>query len=125
MPIRWRFDTAGGFALMSVSDPYTIDEWRTAMTAILEAPVSRSHVAILVDRRDTQPLSTQSVEEMTRFLAEYQAELAGGRAAILVSDEVNFGMGRMTQLRSRLEIPNTTIRTFRSYDDAIAWLTDS
>jgi len=125
MPIRWRFDTAGGFALMSVSDPYTIDEWRTAMTAILEAPVSRSHVAILVDRRDTQPLSTQSVEEMTRFLAEYQAELAGGRAAILVSDEANFGMGRMTQLRSRLEIPNTTIRTFRSYDEAIAWLTGS
>jgi len=125
MPIRWRFDTAGGFALMSVSDPYTIDEWRTAMTAILEAPVSRSHVAILVDRRDTQPLSTQSVEEMTRFLAEYQGELAGGRAAILVSDEVNFGMGRMTQLRSRLEIPNTTIRTFRSYDEAIAWLTGS
>jgi hypothetical protein len=112
--ITWRFETAGGFALMSVSDPYTMDEWREAMAAILQAPVRRSHVAILVDRRDTLPLSSDDVEQMTRFLAEYQAELAGGRAAILVNQDVNFGMGRMKQLRSRLDIPSTTIRAFRS-----------
>jgi hypothetical protein len=122
VPITWKFDTAGGFALMSISDPYTMDEWRAAMTAILQAPVRRSHVAMLVDRRGTQPLSTDDVEVMTRFLGEYRTELAGGRAAILVNDDVNFGMGRMTQLRSMLEIPNTTIRAFRSYAEAVAWL---
>ena len=123
VPITWKFDTAGGFALMSISDPYTMDDWRAAMTAILQAPVRRSHVAMLVDRRGTPPLSTDDIEVMTRFLAEYRTELAGGRAAILVNDDVNFGMGRMTQLRSKLEIPNTTIRAFRSYSEAVTWLT--
>ena len=123
MAIDWSFDTAGGFALMSISDPYTMDEWRTAMTAILQAPIPRSHVAILVDRRDTRPLSTETVEEMTIFFAEYQVELAGGRAAVLVTDDASLEMGRMAQLRSRLEIPNTTVRAFRSYEQAVRWLT--
>jgi hypothetical protein len=78
---------------MAVRDPYTMDDWRTAMTAILEAPVQRSHVAMLVDRRNARPLTTETVVEMTRFLAEYQAELAGGRAAILVPTRPATGWG--------------------------------
>jgi len=80
---------------------------------------------MLVDLQGTRPLSTDDLEVMTRFLAEYRTELAGGRAAILVNDDVDLGMGRMTQLRSRLEIPNTTIRAFRSYAEAVLWLTTS
>jgi hypothetical protein len=28
----------------------------------------------------------------------------------------------MTELKSELETPGTTIRTFRTYDDAVRWL---
>jgi hypothetical protein len=51
-----------------------------------------------------------------------RSELAGRRVSILVSDDANFGMGRMTELRARLAVPEMAIRTFRKYEDAIHWL---
>jgi hypothetical protein len=123
MPITWTFEPAQRLALLSVVDPYTIEEWRAAVLAILDAPVSREHVAILIDRRDAEPPTTKFVAEMTRFFAEHRGALSGARVAIVVSDDAAFGMGRMTELKSQLDIPDTTIRVFRSYDEAVSWLT--
>ena len=123
MPITWRFEADGAYIVFSVRDPFTMDEWREAMTEIVQAPAHRTHMAMLVDRRDTEPLTTKAVEEMVQFYAQHQRAFAGLRSAIVVNDDAVFGMGRMTQLRSRLEMPNTTVRLFRRYDEAVAWLT--
>ena len=123
MPITWAFDPTQRFALLSVADPYSMEEWRAAVLAILEAPVSREHVAILIDRRDTELPTTEFVTEMNRFFAEHRETLSTARVAFVVRDEAGAGMARMTQLQSRLEIPDTTIRAFHSYDAAVRWLT--
>jgi hypothetical protein len=122
MPITWRFESNGDYVVFSVSDPYTMDEWRDAMTAILDAPLVRTEIAMLIDRRDTAPLTTSAVEEMIRFFSELQSELAGGRAAILVNSDANFGMARMTQLRLEPRLREVSIRGFRSHEEAVAWL---
>ena len=123
MPITWTFEPAQRFAVLSVVDPYTIEEWRAAVLAILEAPVSREHVAILIDRRDTQPPTTEFVSQMTRFFAEHRGALSSARAAMVVRDEAGLGIARMTQLKSELDIPEISFRVFHSYDDAVRWLT--
>jgi len=122
MPIAWRFEPAGEYFIFSVTDPYTMEEWRDAMTAILAAPVTRTRIALLVDRRDTQPITADAVDQMTLFFSRHAPELAGYRAAILVNSDAVFGMARMTQLRAELRM-NGTIRPFRNPDDAVAWLT--
>lgn len=122
MPITWAFDPTQRFALLSVADPYTMDEWRAAMLAILEAPISREHVAMLIDRRDTEPPTPAFVIEMNRFFAEHTDTLSTARVAIVVRDD-GPGMARVTQLQSRLEMPDTTVRGFHSYDEAVRWLT--
>jgi len=122
MPIAWRFEPDGGYVIFSVRDPYSMDEWREAMTAILAAPVTRTRVALLVDRRDTQPITADAVDQMALFFSARGPELTGYRAAILVNSDAVFGMARMTQLRAELRM-NGTIRPFRNRDDAVAWLT--
>jgi hypothetical protein len=121
MPITWSFEPEG-FVRFSVTDPYTMDEWREAASAILSAPLSGAPQSVLVDRRAAEPLTTQAVEEMLHFAYQHQQDLAGRRVSILVSDDANFGMGRMTQLRANIAVPAMAIRTFRKYEDAINWL---
>ena len=120
MPVSWNIDPAGRFVLLIVVDPYTIDDWRDAVTAILESPAGRSPLKLLVDRRGTQSLTREMVEAFNRFFAEHERDIAGVRAAIILSSGVYFEMARM--LRSVLRIANTSVRTFRDYDEAVEWL---
>ena len=122
MPVKWACDSSERFARLSVTDPYSFEEWRDAVLAILSAPVSETHHAVLIDRRGAGPLSTDLANQMLEFLASHQRALSGGRVAVVVSDDTSFGMTRMVQLRSTFDVPDGTIRPFRSYDDAVNWL---
>jgi hypothetical protein len=84
--------------------------------------VSETHHAVLIDRRGAEPLTTEVVNQMVAFLAKHQRELSGGRVAVVVSDETSFGMTRMVQLRSTIDVPDGNIRPFRTYDEAVDWL---
>ena len=104
-------------------DPSTIEEWRAAMTAILEAPIARAHLTILIDRRKSAAVTVGFVNLMTSFFATHQRALSGGRRAIVVADDAGYGMARMTELKSEFENPDSTVRVFRDYDAAVRWLT--
>jgi hypothetical protein len=123
MPITATLDPSARFTLVSVTDPYSIEEWCTAMLEIWDSAAFREHRALLIDRRRAEPLTVSFVDTMTRFLAEHQDKIAGTRTAIVVRDDTGFGMGRMTELRASVESPEAVIRPFRDYDSAVRWLT--
>jgi hypothetical protein len=123
MPITWSVEPGGRYVLFTVADPYTIDEWRDSMTEILDSPAVSSPLTLLVDRRGTQSLSKATVEGFNRFFTERQQALSGGRCAIVLSSGVYFEIAGM--LRTVLRIPNTSVRTFQDYDEAVTWLTDT
>jgi hypothetical protein len=124
MPVTANIDSTARFAVVSITDPYTIEEWRAAMLVVWESPVFGSRRALLIDRRRSEPPSTAFVEAMATFFSRHQAKIAGTRAAIVVRDDSGFGMGRMTELKASLENPDAMIRPFRDYDEAVRWLTD-
>jgi hypothetical protein len=123
MPVTWTVEPEGRFVILLPLDPSTFDEWRTAMTEILAAPIARPHLAMLVDRRQAETITTEFVRQMAGFFSQHQKALGGSRRAILVKDDAGFGMGRMTELTSALENPDSAIHVFRSYDEAVSWLT--
>lgn len=121
MAITWSVEPGRRFVLFRVVDPYTIDEWRESMTAMLESPAVGSPLILLVDRRGTQPLTQAIVDEFNRYFTEHRERLAGSRCAIVLSYGVDFEIAGM--LRTVVQIPNASVRTFRDYDEAVAWLT--
>jgi hypothetical protein len=123
MPVSWTVEPQGRFVVLVPIDPSTIEEWRTAMLEVLQAPISRPHLTMLIDRRQSEPVSAEFVTQIINFLARHQKELAGSRRAILAGDDAGFGMGRMTELMSQLENADSTVRVFRTYDAAVEWLT--
>lgn len=123
MPVSWIVEPEGRFVVLLPTDPATFDEWRTAMLAVLAAPASRPRLKMLIDRRKSEPVSVGFVNQMTDFFAAHQSALSGSRRAIVVSDDAGFGMARMTELKSALENPDSKARVFRSYSEAVVWLT--
>jgi hypothetical protein len=122
VPIDWTVDPTGRFVILTVIDPYTIEQWRTAILATFDNAVFRKHRALLVDRRRTEPVTTAFVAAMTQFFVAHRDQIAL-RTAIVVADEAAFGMGRMTALKAEFGTPEIAIQTFRDYADAVRWLT--
>jgi hypothetical protein len=121
MPIAWSVDIDQRRALLTIRDPYTIEEWREALDALLEDKSLPPDFGVIVDRRESAPVTTKFVEQMASYFAT-KPRLAGAWAAIVVDTETGFGMGRMTGLKSELETPSLTIQTFRTYELAVEWL---
>jgi len=123
MPLHWTVHPSAAFAVLSVADPHTFDEWRTTVLEMLSATRALNpRMSLLVDRRQATPPSSEEVKQMVQFFEENRSALSGRSAAIVVGDDAGFGMARMIELRSRLELPDGTMRVFRNYDDAVAWL---
>ena len=122
VPIEWAVDPTERFVVVTVSDPYTIEQWRAAMLATFDNPVFREHRALLVDRRGSEPVTTAFVAVMTQFFVAHRDQIAM-RTAIVVADEAGFGMGRMTALKAEFGTPEVAIQIFRDYADAVRWIT--
>jgi hypothetical protein len=123
MPVNWTLDRSGRFAVLAITDPHTFDEWRSNVLAMLAATSAVPRMSVLVDRRQSTPPSAEDVKQMVEFFEQNRPALSGRSAAIVVADDAGFGVARMVELRSRLELPDGLIRVFRYYDDAVAWLT--
>ncbi len=113
---------AFSYGSLSITDAYSVEEWRAAATALLASDFCRKHGRVLVDRRSASAPPTAFVETMTHLFSANRSALSGKRAAVLVADDAGFGMSRMTELISQLEAPELFIRTFRDYDTATEWL---
>src|SRR5262245_51951096 len=107
MPITWSVDSDERFVLLTIVDPYTLEDWRDAVTEVLESPAVSLPLRLLVDRRGTHSLSKAMVEGFNRFFTEHQRALSGVRAAIVLSSGIYFEFAEM--LRTVLRIPDTSV----------------
>ena len=64
-------------------------------------------------------ISTEQVERLAAGILRNARTCKLGRVAIVVSDDVSFGMSRMF---SALVVPDYAVNVFRSYDEAMEWL---
>lgn len=121
MPVTWSTNPTQPFAVLTITDPYTFDDWRRAAVALLDVPQYQMRRAILVDRRHATALTTAVVDSMVAFLDTHRDRVAT-RTAVVVSDDTSYGMGRMIEPKNETRHPEMSIRTFRDMDRAIAWL---
>jgi hypothetical protein len=124
MPVLWHIESQKGWAILTISDPYTFEEWRGAMDGILRHPEFTPGYSLLVDRRASAPPDVTFVRLMTGYLAEQADARWQVRVAVVVpsTDVLAYGMGRMVEnLSSAKDVP-WSIHTFRSLPEAEAWL---
>ena len=59
---------------------------------------------------------------MADAFGRYSTQIGSARVAIVVNNDVNYGMARMTQMLAEAQTPTITIRAFRKFEDAERWL---
>jgi hypothetical protein len=120
VPITWRIDSTQDLAILTISAPYTFEDWRHAMDQALAAHPGPTH--FLIDRRSAGVPTTGLVDEMIGYFRAHVDRLHGSTAAVVVGSDAAFGMARMLEIRmevSRLAMP---MKTFLDYEDAVRWL---
>lgn len=123
MPIAVDTDPGGGFAILTITDPYTFEEWRAAMETVLASLVFAATKAVLVDRREAVAPSLVFVDQVVGFFRSHEPQLVKARVGIATNETLAFGMSRMVELKAEASLPAGVIRVFRDYHTATRWLT--
>mgnify|MGYP003593379463 CR=1 FL=1 len=76
---------------------------------------------------DVTGLKTPLTLEDMRYMAQRSAEgllrgKKGDKMAIVASDDLNFGLSRMYEIDTSIRKNPYTVRVFRSWEEAMAWL---
>jgi hypothetical protein len=101
---------------------YAIEDLKNAFHEGLADPACPPRVALLFDVRKSASLSMRTAAEMqdvARFLGEH-AETIGRRCAVVVAEDVQYGLIRMGSTFGQDSGVRTEI--FREVPQALAWL---
>jgi hypothetical protein len=121
MPICWNIQQERQRTVVTVEDPYTLQQWEDALAEMMAAQACKWRT-FLIDRRQSTPPTPEFVRTMSYSLAVRTDRIDQTRVAVVVSDDVGFGMGRMAQMIAEANNPAISMRVFRAYDDAERWL---
>jgi hypothetical protein len=115
MAVTWFVYPGRPRAELLLIDPYTFTEFEDAMLDILNAPALSRDLRILIDRRRAALPTSSFVGCIVNFFRAHEGQLAGTRAAVLVSDSV-------PEALPDLRVGRFRIRTFDDATEAAEWL---
>ena len=107
---------------MTLSSPYTIDDWRAEVNALLTNEEFQKHPAVLVDRTRAEAPSTAFVDALVDAIGSFAPVFEHARVAILVGDNVAYGMARMMATKFELRSGGPPMAVFRDETSAMEWL---
>ena len=121
MPITYTIDKQRRFIQRVISGTVTSDEILASLTEILKHPDYQPGMKSLTDLRSIQHYASPGdVRQIANFIIGRSEEVRGGKAAIVVSQDVSFGMARMLELLT--ESSTLSIGVFREMQEAYEWL---
>jgi len=123
--VRTLIDTSAGLVIHEAEGPLSLDEIESEVQATLANPAFRPGMKTVWDLRDASiaTLSEDAVRSLIEFNLVRKEQRGGGRAAIVASQDADFGIARMFQAYAEA-LPWETM-VFRGLDDALPWLQGS
>jgi hypothetical protein len=122
MPIDTHIEEDTGFRTHTVSGRVTLEEVRDILDGVYKDPDFKPAAPALWDMRDADiDVPTEDVRHLADFVGKLVGEGTGGRVAIVVASDFEFGMARMyeTILASQ---SRKAMKVFRDPAEAKSWL---
>lgn len=121
MPISWRYDRARGFVVGALTDPFSFDDVQSLLSALDDATGIPPGTPELWDARglDFSKID-RDFEERIVALQKRLPPRALRRVAIVIADDLGYGMVRMYQALAN-ELPQE-VHAFRDIEQAEQWL---
>lgn len=122
MPIRTRFDRALGIVIHQMVGDLHPEEVLASQRKLYASSDHDPTMPVLWDARSAHAwvVDFGGMSAMVERSRELWGSMRGGRTAIVVSSDADYGMGRMYQ--SLAENMPRKLEVFRDFDLAVAWL---
>ena len=122
MPMTYEIDTDAGLVRIFGSGTLSDDEMVDCITALRADADLRPDMNALSDMRAIEVgFTSEGIARMLQVLEASDDRRASGRAAVVVSSDVAFGMGRMMELSAEGHT-EPRFRIFRDLGEARSWL---
>ncbi len=123
MPMSYTIDPVAGVVRIAGSGLLTDREMVDCIDALRHDPALEPGMNTLSDmRRIEVGFTSAGVESMVEIMRATEERRGDSRAAIVVSEEVAFGMARMFELISENADVHPNFRVFYDFEQATAWL---
>ncbi len=121
MPISWRYDRVRALIVGELTDPFSHDDVRSLLSALDDATDIPPGTPELWDARNLDfSRIGRGFQERTVELQKQFSVRATRRMAIVIADDLGYGMVRMYQALSN-ELPQE-VHAFRDVEAAERWL---
>ncbi|KPJ95853.1 MAG: hypothetical protein AMS18_02095 [Gemmatimonas sp. SG8_17] len=123
--VKTSFDLSAGLVTHIAEGELSLEEIESEFAATILNPAFRSGLAVLWDLRAASlaSLSTRGIETLVKFNYDRKDARGGGRAAIVVSQDLDYGIARVFQVYGE-DLPWETM-VFRDFEEANAWVRGS
>lgn len=116
-----RLEPENDLTLFIVVGELTTGELTNTIREFYDGSITRNVIWDL-ERSDLSQINSQDVHQVAALSVDYANRRPSGKTAIVGPDDLTFGLARMYELnKNSSDLPFET-QSFRSIDDAYAWI---
>lgn len=121
MGIKITRDEDRDLTIHDVAGPVSEEEMYDA----LENFYKREPTALLLwdmSQADVSQVTTETLQRFIRKSTQLGGSRQGGRTAVIASEDLQYGLARMSEVLTEIESAPYSFRAFRSRQEALRWL---
>ena len=125
MPITSKVEKTKNLTIYTLTGELTLDEILNALKSFWEAHTLTLNLLWDAQGAKVNQLKSEEVAKIIEFIGQYKhrfEERKGGKAAIVASSNLQYGLSRIMGTFYEIEGFPTQLKIFRIMDEAIKWL---
>jgi hypothetical protein len=125
MPITSKVEKTKNLTIYTLTGELTLDEILNALKSFWEAHTLTLNLLWDARSAELSQLKSEELTNITGFISQYMhrfEERKGGKAAIVASSNLQYGLSRILGTFYEIEGFPTQLKIFRIMDEAMEWL---
>ena len=125
MEISFQVAQDKSFATVTIQGKFDLDAFKDFYKKMVSHPDFSSGMSVIWDTRqaDISQISQDDMRVISSHIAQLTKERGEGKGALVVSDDISFGVSRMGEMMTEKSV-TVTVRVFRSMEDAEKWINE-
>ena len=121
MPISTKTDRSKDLTVFTATGELTFAGQIAAMKEFYEGNPTKNELWDLRGITGSR-ISSEELLQVTLFTKQYGHKRQGGKSAMVMNSDLDYGLGRMSGTYGETEQLPWEVMAFRSIDEALAWL---
>ena len=125
MEISFQVAPDKSFATVTITGKFDLDAFKDFYKQMVAHPDFSPGMNVIWDTRqaDIFKISQEEMRTVSGHIAQLTKDRGAGRGALVVSDDISFGVSRMGEMMTE-KFVTVTVRVFRDIENAEKWINE-